>query len=92
MLSFMEVFDPFSPLMQYGAIGILAACAVAALVVLWRREARTLDLERAENAELRLEIKNLNSELRDYLIRQQVQQPRAQRLIDEAINIVRDSP
>jgi hypothetical protein len=86
------VFDPFTPLLNSGPLGILAACTLAGLVVLWRREARTLDLERAENAELRQEIKDLNTELRVYLAQQKSQQPRTERLINEAIDIVKEAP
>ena len=86
------MFDPFTPLLNLGPLGILAACTLAGLVVLWRREARTLDLERAENAELRQEIKDLNTELRVYLAQQKSQQPRTERLINEAIDIVKEAP
>lgn len=78
------MFDPFTPLVQQGALGIFLACTLVAIIALWRRDAKTLDLERRENAELREEIKQLNLELRNYLL----ERPRAQRILEKAADIV----
>jgi hypothetical protein len=77
--------DPISPLLSMGGVGILAACAIIVAVALWRREVKTLDLARAENAELHKEIKELNADLQRVL----VQLPRTQSSISEAIDIMR---
>jgi hypothetical protein len=92
MLWLITAVDPISWLIESDRpIGILAACGLIAVVALWRSYAKTLDLERKENEELRSEIKELNVEMRKYLLQQQSQQPRAERLISEAIDIVKDS-
>jgi hypothetical protein len=82
--------DPISWLIESDRpIAILAACALIAVVALWMQTIRTLNLERQANKELKSDLKELNTELRSYLLRQQVQQPRAQRLIGEAIDLVK---
>jgi hypothetical protein len=63
-----QTVDPISPLFQYGAIGILAACAMIAVVTLWRRESARADKIEAENAQLRKEIAFLNVEIKNYYL------------------------
>ncbi len=61
--------DPvLSPLVQFGALGILAAFLAMAVRVLFARETKTLDLERAQNAELRAELRKLNETIQDRIL------------------------
>lgn len=63
--------DLLTPLLQYGALGILAFCAITAVAVLWVRNSKIQDealaTERAENEKLRNEIRQLNTEIQNLL-------------------------
>lgn len=63
-----QTVDIFTPLLQYGAVGILAISAIMVAIVLAKRDARTLELERQENTELKKEIKDLNTEIQNILL------------------------
>jgi hypothetical protein len=77
--------DPLTPLLQYGAVGILAICALIGVTVLWRREVKISDAEREENLELRKELKELNTEIQKILL----EIPRAQSDINGVVEIMR---
>lgn len=77
--------DLIGSLLQYGAVGVLAALALTGVVVLWRREVAGADRERELNAQLRQEIKELNGVLQNYLLTM----PRASAGIEQATTTLR---
>lgn len=52
--------DASSVLLQYGALGVIALLALAAVRVLFQREVRALDLERQRADRLEDELRQLN--------------------------------
>lgn len=52
--------DVTTGFVQYGAIGLIALLALLAVRVLFQRESRTLDLERARADRLEGELRQLN--------------------------------
>jgi hypothetical protein len=57
-----------SGLVQYGAIGILAALCLFAVRILFRREIEAHDRERARREVAEEELRKLNTEIRDKYI------------------------
>lgn len=60
-----EGADQLSALTQLGVGGIIAALALIAVRVLFAREAKTLDLERARADRLEQELRRLNESIHD---------------------------
>jgi hypothetical protein len=67
MLAQAESVDP-STLIQYGALGVIAALALAAVRVLFQRETRAHDLERQRADRLEDELRRLNTTIQDRYI------------------------
>lgn len=57
--------DPISPLLQYGALGILAALAVIAVRVLFVRLVAELDLQRARADRMEASLGQLNTAIQE---------------------------
>lgn len=55
-------------LIQYGALGVLALLALTAVRVLFQREAKSLDLERARADRLEAELRQLNASVHERYI------------------------
>lgn len=53
--------DLTSVWLQYGALGAITLCALAAVRVLFQREAKSLDLERQRADRLEEELRQLNA-------------------------------
>lgn len=56
------------PLLQYGALGVLASLALLAVKVLFGRVAETLDRERARGDRLEEELRKLNQSMQERVV------------------------
>lgn len=62
-----QAADMSSVFVQYGALGCIALLAIGAVRVLFQREVKALDLERARADRLEEELRQLNATIRgDY--------------------------
>lgn len=79
--------EAVSVFVQYGALGIIALLALGAVRVLFSRETKSLDLERARADRLEAELRQLNITIRDRYVETL---SAATRAISEALDVTRE--
>lgn len=80
---------PTDVLIQYGALGVLAALAIAAVRVLFQREVQALDLERKRADRLEAELAKANAAMQELAVGTLAEATRA---ISEALETTRGRP
>lgn len=87
-LGFLVAVDETSePLLQYGAVGVLALLAVIAVRVLFAREVAAHDRERDRADRLEAELRKQNELIQEKFVTALTQ---AQSAIQEAMSLMRD--
>jgi len=76
-------------LVQYGALGVLALLAIVAVRVLFQRETKSLDLERARADRLEQELARLNTAVQERTVPALTE---ATRVISEALEQMKGRP
>lgn len=88
LLAFMVAAQESSePLLQYGAVGILAAVAMLAARVMWNRLLDAIDRERARADRLEEQLRKQNELIQERFV---VTLQESSRAIQEAMTVVRE--
>ena len=81
--------DTSSVFIQYGALGVIALLALAAVRVLFQREVKALDLERQRADRLEEELRRLNQAVQERYVTTLTEATRA---MSDLLDTVRQKP